>query len=96
MVEALVLCPTDFPLYLISMLEYPASMKGLLVVELDFSVCYLLHAVLRAGVLWLPGTSFQRAPAAVEVSKHSVWVWAYCLKTQERLVVPLADQSLQV
>lgn len=52
------------------MLEYPASMKGLLVVELDFSVCHLLHAVLRAGVLWLPGTCFQRAPAAVKMKKH--------------------------
>lgn len=65
-------------------------------VELDFSVCHLLHAVLRAGVLWLPGTCFQRAPAAVEMNKCSVWVWASCLKTQEELVVLLADQNVQV
>ena len=77
-------------------LGYPASMKGLLVVELDFPVCHLLHAVLRAGILWLPGTCFQRAPAAVEMKKHSVWVRAPCLKTQEELVVLLAGQSLQV
>lgn len=63
MVETLVLFLTGFPLRLMGLLDSPASMKGLLVVELDFSVCHLLHAVLMAGVLWLPRTCFQRTTA---------------------------------
>lgn len=56
----------------------------------------MLHAVLRTGALGFPEPYFQRALAAVEMNKHSVWVWVSRVKNQERLVVPLSDQSLQI